>query len=193
MTVRDWGPDSPARFRAFYDWPAPVEFEAVLPDDVDGPADERQFLLDAAPFAKLAAVRVEPVVPASTVTQGATNAAPRHSETIPSGNDGSGDLRVEALKLARLLDPVAFDDHAVPKNVGQSFDRYSRQQTAMDHATIALIRGYRLVSDDEATVDRVAETLWREFWREVPGYGITKEFWRGPARAAVRALREAGQ
>lgn len=72
-------------------------------------------------------------------------------------------------------------------------DECDRCTGSLDVADAVIKAGFRLVSEDDATVDRVAEKLWREFWREVPGYGITKDFWRGPARAAVRALREAGQ
>lgn len=142
-------------------------------------------------------------VPGADVIASGSAAVDPVQSASESGHDGSGDLRAEALKLARLLDPIAFDDRAKPQNLGQSFDRYSRQQTAMDHATIALIRGYRLVSEDETTVDRVARamhlagcecgmsfddhqvSMLNDFGEEDEGYMVM-------ARAAVRALREGG-
>ncbi len=62
---------------------------------------------------------------------------------------------------------------------------------AVERAVDALIAaGYRLVSEDEATVDRLAGLLTD--WFEGRGRA---EFWdaQDMARAAVRALREAGR
>ena len=59
-------------------------------------------------------------------------------------------------------------------------------------------QGWRLVSDDEATVDRVARALFGDFDGVVDGMTFdeasekTREAYRGRARAAVRALRDGG-
>ncbi len=193
MTASDWGPDSPAttRFRAFYDWPAPVEFEATLPDDLDGPDDERDFLLDAAPFSRQSAVRVEPVVPASTVAQGATNTPDPGSGATASGNDGSGDLRAALGRVIAEGDYSLGAMWSVP-GIGD----------AERIAEVVLKAGYRLVSEDEATVDRVAVALCDfdgYLWPEdgeveaaaQAGLSFTianTGYYRDRARAAVRAL-----
>jgi hypothetical protein len=46
------------------------------------------------------------------------------------------------LELARIMDPVAFDPRAVPENLGQSWDQFERQQTALDHAKRVLDAGW---------------------------------------------------
>lgn len=38
-----------------------MEVDVKLPDDLDGPEDLCQFLLDEAPFAQVSAVRYEPI------------------------------------------------------------------------------------------------------------------------------------
>lgn len=69
---------------------------------------------------------------------------------------------------------------------------------ALDAADAVIEAGFRLVSDDEATVDRLAAVLWTRLnprgraWSELLGGPSEVEF-REHARAAVRALREAGQ
>lgn len=209
MTVSDWGPDSPAatRFRAHYDQPAPVEFECFMPGDLDGPDDERQYLLDEAPFAKQRAVRVEVAVPASTVAQGAANPPAPPESAIPSGNDGSGDLSpetvAELVALARVIDPDACDPPAKALPIADVNEVWRRQDTALLTARRVWGADYRLVSDDEATVDRVAAALWLVDVRTLPrteraDWGRNapddaKAHFRAMARAAVRALREAGQ
>jgi hypothetical protein len=127
-------------------------------------------------------------VPRSTSAAGATNTAQEHSDANSTVQPVSGDLRAEVDRLARLLDPVAFDDRAVPQNLGQRFDRYSRRQTAIDHATIALVRGYRRVVEDDTTVDRVAKVLsgWHGEWDHI-GEAV-RDHYRSKARAAVRAI-----
>lgn len=64
----------------------------------------------------------------------------------PRESGGAGPAAVEA--LARILDPVAFDPRAVPKNLGQDWDKVSRQMVAREHAERALAAGYRLVSEE---------------------------------------------
>jgi hypothetical protein len=110
------------------------------------------------------------------------------------------------VKLARLMDPVAFEDRANPKNLGQSWDQYSRRQAAMDHATLALIRGYRRLVEDDDTVDRAAEVralsktleASREHAQRARREGLDEDtcrFWSGVSgflRSRIRAL-EAGE
>lgn len=185
------------RYRAFYDRCGPVEFEAVLPDDLDGSEDERQFLIDEAPFARQRAVRVEPVVLPRGVMPAATNTADPHPRTPEVAEAVRDALRADPIKtLARVLDPVAYDPRAVPANIGQGWDRKSRQMVAEVHATAAHAAGFRRVVEDDTTVERVARAIFsvREamidpsevdrVWAE------TETVFRAEARAAVRALRE---
>ena len=83
---------SPGQYRAFYEQPKPVEFDVELPDDIDGPDDLRDFLLDEAPFSRQAAVRVEPVTPGAPVL--VPPSAQERPEGVPEGQDtgdtGSG-------------------------------------------------------------------------------------------------------
>lgn len=46
-------------------------------------------------------------------------------------------------RLARVLDPVAFDQRATAGNVGQEWDRTSRQMAAWAHAERAIAAGYQ--------------------------------------------------
>jgi hypothetical protein len=48
----------------------------------------------------------------------------------------------EQLKLAQIMDPVAFDPRAVPENLGQSWDQVERQQTALLYAKRVLDSGW---------------------------------------------------
>lgn len=194
MTASDRGPDSPAttRFRAFYDWPAPVEFNAELPDDIDGPPDERDFLLDAAPFAKLAAVRVERVaLPSSSAAPGRTP-VPADTEGRDGGEALSDDLSRERA-MARVMDPNAHDD-TFPMHPDR---RVERLDSALAHAIAAVDAGYRLVSEDDATVERVARVLHDRLCDRADGDEACEDYddhrwYKADARAAVRALREAG-
>lgn len=53
--------------------------------------------------------------------------------------------KLEAVQreLASIMDPVAFDPRAVPKNIGQDWDKHERQMTALEHARRALAAGWR--------------------------------------------------
>lgn len=209
MSVSDRDGDSGTRFRAFYDHAAPVEFEAMLPDDLDGPEDERKFLLDEAPFAKLSAVRVE------RVYSGASVAAPGRTPAVEGDRTPEGrtdDLRAEAgdlsddaalVALATVIDPEAM---AVGGNlpIAEAMGWMARQDRALLDAHAIHEAGYRLVSEDDTTVDRLAVVLHsagcgcgmslddhqaamrNDFGEEDPGFAEM-------ARAAVRALREAGR
>jgi hypothetical protein len=47
------------------------------------------------------------------------------------------------LALARVLDPIAYDDRVIAETVGQSWDKLRRRMVAEDHARRALAAGYR--------------------------------------------------
>ena len=72
--------------------------------------------------------------------------AAAETTTQPAEGPDTGAAAVEA--LARILDPVAFDPRAVPKNLGQSWDKAARRYVAVVHATRAIAAGYRLVSEE---------------------------------------------
>jgi len=91
---------SPGQYRAFYEQPKPVEFDVELPDDIDGPDDLRDFLLDEAPFSRQAAVRVEPVTPGAPVL--VPPSVQERPEGVPEGQD-TGDTVGEALSDAETL------------------------------------------------------------------------------------------
>lgn len=108
-----------------------------------------------------------------------------------SGQDGSGDFRAQAAHLARLMDPVAFGDLPKPHNVGQSFDQVRRQTVAMDHAISALVHGYRLVVDDDTTVELMADAMSSKTSVPIAMQDEkTARFYRRMARAAIQALRD---
>ena len=135
--VSSTGPDT-RRFRAFYDQPAPVEFDVELPDDIDGPADLADFVKDAAPFAKLTAVRVEPV---GTVAGSAVSGlSDGHADMCASesGQDDSGHLRARR-HLAALI--------AGTPGVWSTPTRTDAEAIA----AAVLAAGYRLVADDDTT------------------------------------------
>lgn len=131
-------PDLTPRYRAFYDRPAPVEFDVEFPDDLDGPGDLRQFLLDEAPFVKLSAVRVEPVERDASVPPSSGGASGR--SPVPEGDDTWA--QVEA--LAALLEPEAFDADQ-PADEGW---RKRTQEVALGHAAKVLAAGWRRVTED---------------------------------------------
>ena len=110
-------------------------------------------------------------VPADAVVQGATNTPNPDPSAIPSGNDGSGDLEPQAFDPLQPADPVWRE---VTRNV------------ALGHAAKVITSGYRLVSDDEATVERVAAKIWGS--GVLSGWSLDMEHYRVMARAAVRAL-----
>lgn len=99
------------------------------------------------------------------------------------------------LKLARVLDPVAYDPAVEAVTVGQLWDRQRRQAVAEAHATAAHTAGYRLLVEDDDTIDLLADLLWTRLnprgrrWSELLGGASEAEF-RDHARAVVRALRE---
>ncbi|MFE7201395.1 hypothetical protein ACFU8R_14070 [Pseudonocardia alni] len=53
--------------------------------------------------------------------------------------DPTGEL---IARLARVLDPVAFDDRAEPRTLGQLWDQVSRRMTAQQHARRAIAAGW---------------------------------------------------
>lgn len=128
----------------------------------------------------------------SGVVQGATNTGRGHSETVPSGNGGSGDLSPEAVaalvELARVIDPEVCDgpDRSVP--VAEAAEVWRRQDAALLTAKRLWDAGYRLVVDDDTTVERVARALAESLrW---PWTANDAKVLTAAARAAVRALRE---
>jgi len=80
---------------------------------------------------------------------------PDYRPDVAASGTGQGpegeDIRTAGVEaLARVLDPVAFDPRAVPKNLGQEWDRCCRQMLALGHARRALAAGYRLVSEESS-------------------------------------------
>lgn len=132
--------------------------------------------------------------PAQQPDQGATNMPNPNPSATEDGRAVSGDLSPETVAvlvdLARALDPEACDPPAKTLPIGDAAEVWRRQDTALLTARRVWEAGYRLVSEDDATVDRLAELLTD--WFEGRGRA---EFWdaQDMARAAVRALREAGQ
>lgn len=128
-------------------------------------------------------------------------AVDRERSANESGHDDSGDLsgREEAaFALAQVLDPDAFRSRSLP--IREAAEVLHRREVAMSVSLAAIDAGYRLVSEDDTTVERVAEALWLSDIRELPGIPDgdwatdaptgAKEHFRAQARAAVRALRE---
>jgi hypothetical protein len=115
------------------------------------------------------------------------------------GRAVSGDLSPETVAalvdLARVLDPDACDPPAKSMPIGAAAEAWRRQDAALKTARQVWEAGYRLVSEDDTTVDRLAALLWSRLnprgraWSELLGGPSEVEF-REHARAAVRALRE---
>lgn len=111
----------------------------------------------------------------------------------------SGGLVAEEA-MAKVMDPNAHDD-GFPMDPDR---RVERLDAALAHAIAAVEAGFQLVSEDDTTVDRLAvamhaagcgcgmsldehqASMRNDFDEEDPAYAVA-------ARAAVRALREAGQ
>lgn len=139
---------------------------------------------------------------ADVIASGSAAVDPEQSATA-SGHDDSGDLSgprewvmVEA--LAALLEPEAFD----PDIAAAPEWRERTKDTALAYAAKVITSGYRLVSEDDTTVDRVAAAIWHSDvlrfadlpptgWEHVQGRE-RRDYLR-IAAAAVRALREAGE
>lgn len=144
-------------------------------------------------------------VPGADVDASGSAAGDPEQSATASGNDGSGDLSASPAwtavqALATLLEPEAFDPNvkAAPEW------RERAKGTALAYAAKVITSGYRLVSEDEATVELLAvamhtagcgcgmtldehqASMRHDFDEEDPAYADM-------ARAAVRALREAGQ
>lgn len=126
--------------------------------------------------------------------QGATNMPEPNPSAAASGNDASGDLRAD---LYRTLSPEAQELSTLINEALPAWQRQTepagRQVTSLADFVAEWLIGFgyrRLVSEDEATVDRLAGLLTD--WFEGRGRA---EFWdaQDMARAAVRALREAGR
>lgn len=113
----------------------------------------------------------------------------------PSATEGgravSGDLSgpselAMVRALAALLEPEAF----APDIAASPEWREPTQAVALNHAAKVITSGYRLVSEDAATLDRVARAIaMTDAWLPLPEE--IKNDLRRRARAAVRALREA--
>lgn len=149
------------------------------------------------------AVSVEPADSAAPVGAPGLSGVQAHPGHSGSGNDGSGDLSgVDPLeqveRLAALLEPEAFDADVPAREEW----RESAKARARFHASRAIFSGYRLVSEDEATVERVARAIWVAAYPDTRGEvsAATERRWAKAksetdlccdrARAAVRALRE---
>lgn len=166
-----------------------------LPDDIDGPADLDDFVKDAAPFAKLSAVRVEPVETAAGSSVSGLSGSRRDESESESGQDGSGQLRAD---LYRVLSPEAQElatliDEALPAWQRQT-EPADRQVTSLaDFIAEWLIGfGYRRVVEDDTTVERVIIVLHAE-WCGCDEVEAHHDGYRhaldDAARAAVRAVR----
>lgn len=116
-------------------------------------------------------------VPGADVdTSGSAVVDPERSAT-ESGHDDSGQLRAE---IAAVLD-------ASLAAVCATWKPSLARRAAADLEAA----GFRVVSEDDTTVDRVARAMWHAFWDVAPEAGsnvLAK--WTPVARAAVRALRE---
>jgi hypothetical protein len=111
------------------------------------------------------------------------------TDDLRAEQDRIKDRRRRERELAAVMDPAAFDDMATIPTAR----RRERQLDALLFASSAISAGYRLVSDDEATVDRVAAAMFDAYntwvtWGQADEGD--RERFRGHARAAVRALRD---
>ncbi len=120
-------------------------------------------------------------VPGADVDATGSAAVDPERSATASGNDGSGRMVAEVARALGYagVSPFEIEDFKI-EDVA---DRLHRA-------------GFRLVSEDEATVERVARAMFEgEFpkssWDDGAGRA-GQEVWRGWARAAVRALREGG-
>lgn len=133
--------------------------------------------------------------------QGATNKVDPDPDVLPPGNDGSGALSPETVAalvaLARVLDPDACDPPATSLPIGEAAEVWRRQDAALLTARRVWEAGWRLVSEDDATVDRIVRALHDEWCGCEEGLADHRDGYRhnldDAARAAVRALREAGE
>lgn len=140
--------------------------------------------------------------------QGATNMPNPNPSATEGGRAVSGDLSgpselAMVRALAALLEPEAF----APDIAASPEWREPTQAVALNHAAKVITSGYRLVSEDDTTVDRVAAELadvdgylWPEEGEEEAAAqaGLSRtianvDYYRDRARAAIRALREAGE
>lgn len=119
-------------------------------------------------------------------------------EPLEPSNRGSATWdAVEA--LAAILEPEAFD----PDQSAVEGWRGATMNVALAHAAKVITSGYRLVVDDDTTVDRVARAIFVQArarydgpenvptWDEDPEED--REEFRFVARAAIQALREGGE
>lgn len=205
MTVSDWGPDSPADDAPdlggpwegrFVGDPGTVRPISAAPDEHFPPAEVDGYRLASANEATRvatyrAAADAEGLVPVNASAAGATNTPNPDPSAIPSGNDGSGQLSPEPGEV----DWMAAYVRAAINEWRMHFDPTADYGEAMDHyISAALVRhGYRLVSDDDATVERVAQALVKADGHTVDEVVAEGEWDVYPvlAHAAVWALREA--
>lgn len=119
----------------------------------------------------MGAVKQMTPFPPEGVDTGATNTPNPDPSAIPSGNVGSGRLKAEVTRALGNagVSPFEIEDFRI-EDVA---DRLHRA-------------GFRLVSDDEATVERVAAKIWGS--GVLSGWSLDMEHYRVMARAAVRAL-----
>jgi hypothetical protein len=96
-------------------------------------------------------------------------------------------------RLARLLDPAAFDDSIERVTVGDQWRRVEALRAARLHAEAALRAGYRRVVEDDTTVDRVAAALAAADSAAGTGLALTYEERWEMARQAIRGIRDGGQ
>lgn len=110
-----------------------------------------------------------------------------------SGQDGSGDLRAEMAAVAH----GAFDSSITNPAVWAT-SPYDQIELAVD---ALLAAGYRRVSEDDDTIERVAQAMWDEVQREfadIPGIDRTEmppvvmPRYRRYARSILRILSGTG-
>lgn len=74
-----------------------------------------------------------------------------------SGDHSGSPTRAAVEALAALLEPEAFD----PTVSASRAWREPTQAVALNHAAKVITSGYRLVSEDDATLDRVAAAIFQ--------------------------------
>lgn len=128
-------------------------------------------------------------IPADASDAGATNTPNPGRSATGSGQDDSGDLRARLACLVR-----------------QPFKGWVSSPTeayAIAVADAILAAGYRLAVEDDTTIDRVARAIhhaecgYDDLCKGYDSHGEWDRKWRedsyeAAARAAVRAIREAG-
>ena len=170
------------RYRAFYEQPEPVVFDVELPDDIDGPDDLRDYLLDDAPFAKVSAVRVEPVGQDGPVrTPGVA------VERLDPGSEGAG--TPEAARGDSAAEPEEdFNDerHDLAMVIhdggcqcrGHTLGWTIRARDSLQLADAVLAAGFRRVPEDaetdsESLADRLSQLGSSGYVRVARGVSVS--------------------